>query len=65
MDISGLEWVLVIEKEVCMLLGLYNVARTLRRGKATFRSLAESAFWRTSKAGKGLILTVSVYSIPV
>ena len=65
LDISELRWVLVIEKEVCKLRKISTVVLTLRESKATFRSLAASAFWKTSTDEKGLLLTVSMFPMPL
>lgn len=54
-QLQDVQWILVIEKEVC------HSPRTLPHVltlQATFRTLATNKYWSTSPAGKGTIITV-------
>lgn len=61
-DISGVAWILVIEKEVWNALHYRQNIQSilLIRTQATFRSLAASEFYQNTRVGNGIIITVGL-----
>lgn len=57
-DISGVAWVLVVEKEVASPRRYASKLSSLIVNQSTFRTLASNEYYRNSKAGKGIIVTV-------
>ncbi|KAF6233924.1 hypothetical protein HO173_007754 [Letharia columbiana] len=57
-DISGVAWILVIEKEVCLWSkGVFSADGP----QSTFRTLASSNLQQSSRAGNGIMLTAKGY----
>lgn len=58
-ELCGVAWVLVVEKEVALPSHHAPKLSSLTINQSTFRTLASSEYYRKSKAGNGIILTVS------
>lgn len=54
----GVEWILVIEKEVWNPILFLCIRFRTDPVKATFRALATNTYWESSLAGKGIMVTV-------